>query len=179
MAARAKDILTGGAGGDSFVFLPGDGTDRITEFDAGHDVIRFGVPGGNPADIICDDSDGAIHLTDHANVILLVGLSGLTLDALDSRYGFHISAARSQSFVNVFDFKGQGRASASPARSFESQAASLVKTEARAAFGPDPPVIPAQIFSLLHHPGPALHLPIHFGLNIPFLRSPPNRAPKP
>jgi len=36
------DVLTGGRGHDSFVFRPGDGSDRITDFDPARDRLGFG-----------------------------------------------------------------------------------------------------------------------------------------
>lgn len=39
--AGGRDRMTGGRGADGFVFGSGDGRDRITDFDAGADVLRF------------------------------------------------------------------------------------------------------------------------------------------
>ncbi|WP_036700764.1 hypothetical protein [Paracoccus sanguinis] len=39
----------GGAGADRFVFLPGDGADRVADFEDGLDRLVFDAPGSGPA----------------------------------------------------------------------------------------------------------------------------------
>jgi Ca2+-binding RTX toxin-like protein len=36
-----NDVLSGGAGADTFIFSPGDGADRITDFSPGLDQLFF------------------------------------------------------------------------------------------------------------------------------------------
>jgi VCBS repeat-containing protein len=40
-AGAGNDTLTGGAGNDAYVFLPGSGTDTITDFNSAQEVLRF------------------------------------------------------------------------------------------------------------------------------------------
>ena len=44
-----NDVLAGGAGADRFVFLPGDGADRVADFEDGLDRLVFDAPGSGPA----------------------------------------------------------------------------------------------------------------------------------
>lgn len=41
------DTLTGGAGADTFVFAPGDGSDTITDFETDDDTINLSQFGDN------------------------------------------------------------------------------------------------------------------------------------
>ncbi len=102
---KGRDVLTGGAATDFFVFLPGDGHDRITDFDPAVDVISLQA-GGVLADVKLADSGAGVVLTYHDNVIRLDGLAGVTVDDLDIRFGYHVSEARLQTFVNFWDLKG-------------------------------------------------------------------------
>ncbi|MEE9397587.1 MAG: DUF4214 domain-containing protein [Methylococcales bacterium] len=75
IATEEKDVLTGGAGEDTFRFALGESVptkiDRITDFEIGHDRIEFG---GIPAEVAADFS--GVDITD--KLPEFVGLGDLT-----------------------------------------------------------------------------------------------------
>ena len=103
---KGRDVMSGGAGSDTFIFRPGDGHDRIADFNAGLDVISFGVPGGQLADVTVTDDGADAVVTYHDNVIRLTGQAGISAADLDIRFGFNAAESRLDTFVNVFDFHG-------------------------------------------------------------------------
>jgi Ca2+-binding RTX toxin-like protein len=79
------DTLTGGAGADRFVFAPGFGADRITDFDAdpdgGQDLIVLTGFGPAPA-VLIETVGGSVRIAVGADSILLDGVSGIGAEAV-------------------------------------------------------------------------------------------------
>ncbi len=80
---KGNDILTGGTGADVFVFGPRSGSDRVTDFEAGKDVLRLvDQVGGFDALSLADTGTG-LEITFDGGVILLAGLGGTSLTTAD------------------------------------------------------------------------------------------------
>ena len=79
---KANDILEGFGGADTFVFAPGDGLDRIHNFELAADLIRFeSVPGGFTGLGISTFNGDAAVTYGPGDVILLTGLDHTLLNA--------------------------------------------------------------------------------------------------
>ena len=77
------DTLTGGRGADTFVFVVGDGTDTVTDFQAGDRIRLDGVTGGFAAlRIEQDGADAVIRYGDGTDTITLSGVSADSLSAI-------------------------------------------------------------------------------------------------
>ena len=72
---QGSDILTGGAGADIFIFNAGDGTDVITDFTPGEDLIE--LSGEFPSQILTlqQAQGGALLSFSETDGILLLGLT--------------------------------------------------------------------------------------------------------
>ncbi|WP_172330069.1 calcium-binding protein [Mangrovicoccus sp. HB161399] len=80
------DLLTGGAGADRFVFLPGAGRATVTDFDPGTDVIDlsgYGADLGRPDLEMRDTSAGAVLRPGGGDVVVLAGVRAGDLGAED------------------------------------------------------------------------------------------------
>lgn len=89
IGGKGDDTLTGNAGADSFVFKPGQGNDRITDFSDGEDTIDLsaytGIDGLGDLTITQDGSDAKID-TDQGTITL----QNFDVDDLDaSDFVFH------------------------------------------------------------------------------------------
>ena len=81
----ASDTMTGGAGSDTFRFENGFGTDTITDFEIGSDVIdlfEISLIGGFDALTITDSADGAVIDTGEG-VLILNGVAAADLSESD------------------------------------------------------------------------------------------------
>ena len=78
-----NDTLTGGSGADVFVFAPGHGSDRITDFSSGVDRLRLTLPGESFADLELRQLSGAVLVSHGSGQIRLDGLTLAELDAAD------------------------------------------------------------------------------------------------
>jgi Ca2+-binding RTX toxin-like protein len=67
---EGRDVLTGGAGADVFRFRPGDGPDRITDFEDGTDRFRML---GTTYEIV-ERSDGTVRIQYDGGRIILTGI---------------------------------------------------------------------------------------------------------
>uniref|UniRef100_UPI002617A77F calcium-binding protein n=1 Tax=uncultured Ruegeria sp. TaxID=259304 RepID=UPI002617A77F len=66
------DILTGGSGTDVFYFDENFGTDTITDFEDGSDLIRIGIVGTSYSDLDITDNNGDVLITidGHGSIML-------------------------------------------------------------------------------------------------------------
>jgi Ca2+-binding RTX toxin-like protein len=90
---RSDDVLTGGLGNDSFVFSKHSGSDVITDFGRGRDVIDLAeLDFGDFDDVrsgMTQTEDGVMIRLDDGddNLALLESLKLTSLDADDLRFG--------------------------------------------------------------------------------------------
>lgn len=81
---RHNDELTGGAGDDVFIFAEDDGTDVITDFENGTDVIEFTTAGITFASLTITDTDEGAQVTyDTDDTITLTGIEARLLTQED------------------------------------------------------------------------------------------------
>jgi Ca2+-binding RTX toxin-like protein len=88
-----NDLLTGGAGADTFVFAPGFGKDTVTDYHAGEDVVEidhtifadFSALAAQAAD---DGLGNTIITVDAGNTITLVGVTTSILQQNQSDFHF-------------------------------------------------------------------------------------------
>lgn len=77
------DTLTGGANADEFRFVAGNGTDTITDFDPGTDMIVFEIAGIGFGDLEVSDTATGVDIAYGGDTISLQGLSNSDLGAED------------------------------------------------------------------------------------------------
>lgn len=71
---RGDDVLTGGAGRDVFVFRPGDGHDRITDFDVGEDRLGLDAAIARGQVVLEQQGDDLLVLLGSMTSVLLEGV---------------------------------------------------------------------------------------------------------
>jgi serralysin len=77
------DTLEGGAGDDTFYFLTAGGTDTITDFEDGSDMMRIGLGLSSFSDLAISDSGADALITFASSVILLQNFDHALLSADD------------------------------------------------------------------------------------------------
>ena len=80
------DVLSGGGGTDLFIFQTGSGHDRITDFDANAEIIRFVGTGLSFADVLVADVGGHAQITLGGSVIDLTDVSAASIGADDFQF---------------------------------------------------------------------------------------------
>ena len=70
------DTLTGGSGADQFNFGPGDGTDRITDFEADLDTIFIELQAGETFQLVQNGANASILYGDGGRIVLENTLTG-------------------------------------------------------------------------------------------------------
>lgn len=70
------DTLTGGSGADQFNFGPGDGTDRITDFEADLDTIFIELAAGETFQLVQNGANASILYGDGGRIVLENTLTG-------------------------------------------------------------------------------------------------------
>lgn len=84
LGQAGDDTMTGGGGRDTFVFTPGGNNDRITDFTAGEDILRFNLATFEFADLNISDSGGDLRIaTPDGDSVTLLGLAGTVLKEAD------------------------------------------------------------------------------------------------
>jgi Ca2+-binding RTX toxin-like protein len=78
-----NDILTGGNGADVFVFGSASGTDIVTDFETGKDLLRLVSHGGGFEALSITDAGADLAITHDGGVIVLAGAAGTTLTPTD------------------------------------------------------------------------------------------------
>jgi probable HAF family extracellular repeat protein len=94
LIGHRKDMLTGGAGADTFVFNPKLGKETITDFNAGQDVLSFDhtlfaeATASQVLSQMHDGKAGAVIVIDHADTITLTGVHVADLQSHLSDFDF-------------------------------------------------------------------------------------------
>lgn len=83
---QGDDRLTGGAGADIFVFGGGAGQDRVSDFEAGSDLLRLTGHAGGFATLAIADRNVHLEIVHDGGVIVLQGQAGLVLTAADFEF---------------------------------------------------------------------------------------------
>ena len=94
LIGHRKDVLTGGAGADTFVFNPKLGKETITDFNASQDVLSFDhalfaeATASQVLSQMRDGRAGAVIVIDHADTITLTGVHVADLQSHLSDFHF-------------------------------------------------------------------------------------------
>ncbi|GGH54144.1 hypothetical protein GVY41_10075 [Frigidibacter albus] len=83
IGGTGNDFLVGGTGSDTFVFRPGDGADRIADFEDGLDVIRLEGTGQSYSSLTITYSAGNALIDYGSGTITLEGVAAGSLGADD------------------------------------------------------------------------------------------------
>lgn len=77
------DLLSGGADADIFLFAAQSGTDIVTDFEQGPDVLKIDEHAGGFASLVISVNGGDLEVTHDGGTIVLQGLAGATLTEAD------------------------------------------------------------------------------------------------
>lgn len=83
LGGKGNDTLVGGVGADVFAFAANAGTDTVTDFQDGTDLLQISGHSGGFGALDFDDVKGDLKITHDGGTIILEGLAGTTLGADD------------------------------------------------------------------------------------------------
>jgi len=103
---KGDDLLSGGGGADRFIFVPGDGSDTITDFNAQQDIINIGAGPSRFGQLTLTQVGAATEVSFRNVTILLENVLTTDLGRHDFQFNANTSVTLLDHFGDLFDTKG-------------------------------------------------------------------------